>query len=189
MKSLTGTLLAVLFFSSNSVSQQISRCASPLPTHSGCLTLNYDRFKDSTMASLQFLVVDKGTDKRIIFSVLSSYDGESPAGKDRTFAAALITVGTRIEAAQLSKLLYVLVDGKSRSTITFITTKADTDVATRLSQEQLISMMTAEELTRLAQAKSLEMKIGEDEFAFDDTMRLNLATFWSDYIVLPRLRP
>lgn len=181
-----GVLLALLTLSSTARSQQIPRCGNSIPTHSGCLIVNYDRFKDSTIVSLQFMVVDKGNDKRIVFSLMSSYDGDSPAGKDRKFAVALISVGVSVEPSQTGRVLYVLIDGNSRSTFTFLTTKADTNFSTRISSEQLLSIMTADELTKFARAKSLEMKLGEDEFAFDEAMRGNFVRFWGDYIVLPR---
>jgi hypothetical protein len=102
MKSLTpltGILLAVLFSVASTRAQQIPRCAVdvPVPPKSGCLTIEYDRFKDSTIAALRFTVLDKGNERRIILVIMSTYSGDSPAGKDRTYALAVASVGTRVE--------------------------------------------------------------------------------------------
>jgi hypothetical protein len=178
-------ILLVLFVWTTAPAQQIPRCepATSLAPKAGCLTVEYDRFKDSTMAALQFTVVDKGANKRIVVMLMSSYEGDSPAGKDRTYALAIASVGLQVEPSRVGRQLEVLIDGTVRSTITLIATKA-TQNASGVSAEQLLSMVTKDDLTRLSRANTLEMRLGQDEFAFDDAMRKNLWLFWGDYVVL-----
>jgi hypothetical protein len=191
MKSLTGCgrfasiLLAVLFFASPSRAQQIPQCASEpaVPSKTGCLLLQYDRFKDSTIAALQFMVVDKGTERRVVFMLISTYAGESPAGKDRAYALAIISVGTKVEPSRLGRVVDVLIDGNVRSTMTLVTTKA-TVSPVGVADEQILSMMSADDITKLVKARTLEMRMGADEFSFDDSMRQNLYRFWDGYVVL-----
>ncbi len=184
MKALTSILLA-LFAASSAYSQQIPRCDnnSPIPPKTGCLQLEYDRFKDSTIAALKFMVVDKGTDRRVLFVLMSTYDSNSPAGQDRTYALAILSVGTKVEPSRLGRAIDVLIDGNARSTMTLVTTKAAVSPM-GVADEQLLSMMSADDITKLVKAKTLEMRVGADEFSFDDSMRQNLYRFWDGYVVL-----
>jgi hypothetical protein len=45
-------------------------------------------------------------------------------------------------------------------------------------------MMTEDDISHLARAKTLEMRLGQDEFSFDDAMRQSLVLFWGDYVDL-----
>src|SRR5207244_585473 len=109
--------------------------------------------------------------------------GDSPAGKDRTYALAIASVGTKVEPTRLGRQIDVLIDGNVRSNMTLVATKATVNPS-GVAAEQLLSMMSADDITKLVKAKTLEMRMGPDEFSFDDTMRQNLYRFWDGYVVL-----
>jgi len=184
MKALTVAILLAVVAASSVSAQQIPRCGGePMPPKTGCLQVEYDRFKDSTVAALQFTVVDKGTDRRVLFILMSTYAGKNPAGKDRTYALGITSVGTKVEPTRLGRQIDVLIDGNVRSNMTLVATKATVDPS-GAAAEQLVSMMSADDITQLVKAKTLEMRMGADEFSFDDLMRQNLYRFWDGYVVL-----
>ena len=180
------SILFTLLLVAPAFAQQIPRCSDEAraPPISGCLAVQYDRFKDSTIAALNFTIVDKEAERLVVFSLMSSYAGNNPAGKDRSYALAIVSVGTKVQPAQLSRSVDVLIDGTTRLTLTLIVVTAKSNPLTGVSAEQLLSTMSADEVTKLVSAKTLEMRLGQDEFSFDDAMRKNLYLFWDGYVVL-----
>ena len=175
-------LLAALAAAPVAFAQQIPRCVNDRPApKSGCLQIVYDRSSDLTIAELRFTVLEQSNERRVVFNLMSTYAGDEPAGKDRTYVLAVLSVGTRMAPAHHSRQIDVLIDGNSRLTMTLgvIDTRYD---ASGLSSEWLRTVITTEDITRLVKAKTLEMKLGADKFSFDETARQNLSLFRDRFV-------
>lgn len=176
-------LLVVLFAGSVRAQITIPKCDGPLPPASGCLKIEYDRFKDSTLASVMYLVVDKGTDERVVLMFMSSFTGQQLPQRASTaeLAIGVLVVGTLAESSPMGLHIEVLADNTKRWKLALVAVGTGRRLSNGGVSEQHLAILPAPEFVKLTDAKRLEMRIGRNEFLFTDTMRVHLLKFGADY--------